>query len=113
MKLLIVGSRSIKDFDLSPYIPRETELIISGGASGLDTIAEQYADTHKISKLILHPKYDKYGKAAPIKRNEVMVDLADQILVVWDGKSRGTAHTINDARKKNKPITLLTIPLPV
>ena len=32
MKLLIVGSRSIKEFDLSPYVSREVDTIISGGA---------------------------------------------------------------------------------
>ena len=53
MKLLIAGSRSITNFDISPYIPENVELIISGGASGVDTLAEQYADEHKISKLIL------------------------------------------------------------
>ena len=40
MKLLIVGSRSITDYDISPHIPAETELIISGGANGVDTLAE-------------------------------------------------------------------------
>ena len=39
MKLLIVGSRSIQDFDLSAYISENTELIISGGAQGVDTLA--------------------------------------------------------------------------
>lgn len=28
MKLLIVGSRSITDFDLSPYIPADTDTIM-------------------------------------------------------------------------------------
>ena len=50
MKTLIIGSRSIKEFDLSPYIPAETEVIISGGASGIDKLAEQYADKNRISK---------------------------------------------------------------
>ncbi|MBE6628396.1 MAG: DUF2493 domain-containing protein [Ruminococcaceae bacterium] len=107
MKLLIVGSRSITSFDLSPYISDETDLIISGGAAGVDTLAERYADEHKISKLILRPKYHLYGKAAPIKRNECMVDLADKILIVWDGISRGAQSTLNYAKKKNKPFILL------
>ncbi|MBP3554724.1 MAG: hypothetical protein J6K63_03685 [Clostridia bacterium] len=81
MKLLIAGSRSIENF----------------------------ADQHKISKLIIYPGYDIYGKAAPLKRNETMVDLADQILIIWDGISHGTKHTVSYAQKKNKNIVLLII----
>ena len=103
MKLLIVGSRSITEFDLTPFVPADTELIISGGAEGVDTVAEKYADTQRLSKLILRPRYDKYGRAAPIRRNEVMVDLADSVLVVWDGVSKGTQATIYYARKQGKP----------
>lgn len=44
MKLLIAGSRSITDIDISSYIPADVDLIISGGANGVDTLAEQYAD---------------------------------------------------------------------
>lgn len=107
MKVLIVGSRSIEDIDLSEYVPSETELIISGGAKGVDTVAEKYADEHKISKLILRPQYDLYRKAAPLKRNEMMVDLADAVIVVWDGVSRGARYTAEYAKRKNKPVTVV------
>jgi len=107
MKILVVGSRSIGEFDLSPYIPPETELIISGGATGMDEIAERYADAHRISKLILRPQYEKYGRGAPLRRNEKMVDLADKVIIVWDGRSKGTQYTLRDAEKKGKPITLV------
>jgi len=107
MKLLIAGSRSISDFDLTEYIPDDTELIISGGAKGVDTIAEKYADKHKISKLILYPNYCLYGRAAPIKRNEIMVDIADKVLVIWDGKSRGAQYTAKYAEKNGKKTVLI------
>ena len=109
MKLLIVGSRSIADFDLSEHVPPDVELIISGGAAGADSIAERYADKNKISKLILRPQYENYGRVAPIKRNDVMVDIADAVLVLWDGKSKGTKHTIDYAKKKNKPISIILV----
>ncbi|MBR2460433.1 MAG: hypothetical protein IKB34_04305 [Clostridia bacterium] len=48
MKLLIIGSRSITSFDLSPYIPSDTDTIISGGAGGIDSLAEGYADLHRL-----------------------------------------------------------------
>lgn len=111
MKLLIVGSRSIKKFDLSPYISDDIDTVISGGASGIDSIAEQYADLHRLSKYILLPRYDIYGRAAPLRRNEQMVDMADCILVVWDGCSRGAQYTLKYAKKRNKPITLVTLDL--
>lgn len=110
MKILIAGSRNIEEFDLSPYIPKETTLIISGGAKGIDAIAEKYADEHKISKLILLPQYNLYGKSAPIKRNETMVNIADTVIIVWDGNSRGTKSTLQYSKKKNKNIILITVP---
>ena len=109
MKLLIVGSRSITDFDLSPYISSDVDTVISGGAGGIDTLAEQYADLHRLSKYILRPRYNLYGRAAPIKRNEQMVDMADAVLVIWDGASKGTRYTLEYSKKQNKPITLIQV----
>ena len=107
MKLLVVGSRSITNFDLSPYITAEVETIISGGAGGVDTLAEQYADGHRLSKYIMRPRYDLYGRGAPLKRNEQMVDLADAVLIIWDGQSKGTNYTLKYAQKKNKKVLLV------
>ena len=109
MKLLIVGSRCIDFFDLSDFVPESTELIISGGAKGVDSIAEKYADEKRLSKLVLRPQYDLYGRAAPLKRNEQMVDMADAVLIVWDGSSKGTQHTLKYTKKMNKPITLVEV----
>ncbi len=113
MKLLIVGSRSITDFDISPYIPADTELIISGGANGVDTLAERYADKHKISKLILRPQYRLYRRGAPLKRNDRMVELCDKALVFWDGVSRGAKYTINYAEKLGKPVEVIIVPMDI
>ena len=107
MKLLVVGSRDITDFDLKPHLPRKLSLIISGGAKGIDTLAERYADEHGISKLILRPQYEKYGRAAPLKRNEQMVDLCDSVLVIWDGQSKGSQYTISYAKKAKKEIQVI------
>lgn len=107
MKLLIVGSRSITDFDLSPYIPAEVDTVISGGAYGVDSLAERYADLHRLSKYIVRPRYDLYGRSAPLVRNEQMVDMADAVLVIWDGHSRGTQYTLNYTKKMNKPVKLI------
>lgn len=107
MKLLIAGSRSIESFDLGPLIPPEVDLIITGGAKGVDALAEAYAREHGIPTLTVRPLYETYGRAAPLRRDEEMVDMADAVLVIWDGVSRGSKHTADYARKKGKPLTLV------
>lgn len=107
MKLLIAGSRSIREWDISDYVPPETDLIISGGAKGVDALAELYADAQGIPKRIIRPQYKLYGKAAPLKRNEEMVELADHVLILWDGQSRGTRYTMEYAAKKGKSVRVV------
>lgn len=111
MKLLIAGSRTIENFSFEGLIPTSCDTILSGGAAGIDSLAEQFADTHKLSKIILRPKYNLYGRAAPLRRNEELVHLADEILIIWDGKSHGTMHTINYAKKLGKKVKILYKPL--
>ncbi|MBQ7383493.1 MAG: hypothetical protein IJV72_01730 [Clostridia bacterium] len=107
MKLLIVGSRSIKEYDLEKHIPKETTMIITGGAEGIDMLAEKYADKKRLSKLILRPQYALYGRSAPLKRNEKMIELCDMALIIWDGYSKGTKYTVNYAKKMGKKIILI------
>ena len=109
MKLLIAGSRSITQFDFDGHIPVDVDTIISGGAVGVDTLAEKYAYKHDIEKIIVRPQYSRYGKAAPIKRNQEMVDMCDEVLVIWDGVSRGTKSTVNYANKIGKKVTIIEV----
>lgn len=108
MKIALIGSRYLK-VDISKYIPEGTDQIISGGAKGIDTLAETYADMIGISKQIIKPEYNKYGKAAPLKRNEIIVNVSDMVIAIWDGKSRGTKYVIDYAEKIGKPIEIYII----
>ncbi|MBP3369655.1 MAG: hypothetical protein J6L85_02780 [Clostridia bacterium] len=107
MNLLIAGSRSIDECEIEKYIPKGVTMIISGGADGIDSLAEKYADGKRLSKMILRPQYNLYGRAAPLKRNEKMVELCDVALIVWDGISKGTLHTIKYAEKMGKSVILI------
>lgn len=109
MKVAIVGSRSISGVDISRYIPPDTELIISGGAVGVDTLAEKYADERGIKKLILYPDYELYGKSAPLIRDKLIVDHADLVIAVWDGVSSGTEFTISYAKRRGVPCKIYII----
>lgn len=108
MRVAIVGSRDLS-VDIEKYIPENTTEIVSGGARGIDTLAERWADQHNIPKLILKPDYDKYGRSAPIRRNETIVSAADMVVAIWDGKSRGTKFTIDYAKKCGIPVEIVLI----
>ena len=109
MKLAIVGSRNIEAFDLASVVPAGVTCIVSGGAIGIDTIAKEYAHTHDIEIIEHLPEYDKYGRTAPIIRNKKIVQDADKLLAVWDGKSRGTAFTIAHAKKVGKEVIVVKL----
>ena len=108
MRIAIIGSRNL-NVDISTFIPLETTEIISGGAKGIDTLVERYADKHNIPKQIIKPEYEKYGKAAPLRRNEAIVNEANMIIAIWDGKSNGTKFTINYAKKIGKTVEVYIV----
>ena len=105
MKVAVIGSRSLL-IDPSIFIPENISCIISGGANGIDSLVENYADKHNILKCIYRPEYHKYGRNAPLMRNKTIVDEADLIIALWDGKSSGTKYTIAYAKKLKKPIKI-------
>ena len=107
MKLAIIGSRSITAYSLEEFIPSETTEIISGGARGVDALARQYAEEHHIPCTEILPDYARYGRGAPLHRNDEIIARADAVLAVWNGHSRGTAYVIRQCRKLGKPLILL------
>ncbi len=109
MKVAVVGSRTLQDVDLAAYIPPEAEEIITGGAYGIDTLAEQYANSRGIPVRVFRPAYELLGKWAPLARNDQIVDAADLVVAVWDGVSTGTRYTINRAQKLNKPVKIYVV----
>lgn len=98
IKTAIIGSRKI-NINIDKYLPKDISMIISGGAIGIDRLAEKYADKNGIPKLILLPNYNMYGKLAPLVRNRQIVNNAELVIAFWDGKSRGTKYTIDYANQ--------------
>jgi len=111
MKIAIVGSREFKDrqlvHDLILDIIRfDGWTLISGGANGVDSWAEDIADTMGWKKMIIKPDWQKYGKRAGAIRNQQIIDVADRVVAFWDGKSKGTKITIDMAIKAGKPVDI-------
>lgn len=106
MRVAVIGSRGLYVKNLEKYLPSDTTEIVSGGAKGIDSCAREYALSHGIKLAEYLPRYDKYGRAAPLKRNITIIKNADFVLAFWDGASRGTKFVIDNCIKMKIPFTV-------
>ena len=109
----IVGSRKFPDEEMAKRVIEKVldnpanpwATVISGGASGPDTWAEEMAGKMGNNFDPHLPEPEKHGgnfAAAAFARNSDIVAAADLVLAFWDGKSRGTKDTIDKAMKARK-----------
>lgn len=109
MKVAIVGSRNWQgQYQIGKYVeslPPDTE-VVSGGARGVDMMAEHAARKRGLKVTVFLADWDKYGKAAGFLRNGQIVAHADKVVAFWDGKSRGTLDTIQKARAAGKDVEI-------
>ena len=106
MRIAIVGSRNITAKNIGAYVA-DCDEIVSGGAKGVDTCAMAYAQKNDIKLTEFLPKYEIYGRAAPIVRNKEIVDYADKVIVFWDGHSKGALSVIEYAEKVGKACEII------
>jgi YspA, cpYpsA-related SLOG family len=110
MNLIVAGSRNFNDYELLKKSILEfiKELgfntyqivIVSGGANGADKLGERFASEYygmTVKRYL--PDWNKFGKSAGYKRNELMAQNADACICFWDGESKGTNHMINLANQ--------------
>jgi hypothetical protein len=103
MRTIVAGSRwGIEYTDVVNAIQNcgwAPSLIISGGASGVDSHGEHYAVSHGIPFEVYRADWKKYGLAAGPIRNTEMGKNADSLIAIWDGESSGTKNMVTVARK--------------
>lgn len=126
MKLIIAGSRhlNLRDKKLNleigkalwelnmhgghPHpqgdVPPTVTQVVSGTANGADEYGEQWASVQQIGITRFAPDWDRYGRAAGPIRNKQMAEYADQLFLIWDGKSRGSASMKRLMLAENKPV---------
>lgn len=81
--------------------------IVSGGAHGVDSMAQRYAKENGHTIHIYYPNYNRYGKGATFIRNRIIVEESDLVLAFYQ-KGRfqqgGTADTAKWARELGKEL---------
>ena len=118
IKIVICGCRNFHgtdvfnefvDFCLARIQKDNNIVILSGHCSGVDSMAEAYANAHGLKVRLYPAEWAKYGKAAGTKRNMQMANDANMVIAFWDGYSKGTKSMIDSAEKLKKPVYLKKI----
>lgn len=117
MKIAVVGSRDYPNLDhVKEYITHvfsPEDILVSGGAIGVDTTANVTCFNLGIKRIIFLPNWTQFGKQAGFIRNKLIVKECDRLVAFWHNKSRGTEHSINEALKANKSVTIIRSDDPV
>jgi predicted Rossmann fold nucleotide-binding protein DprA/Smf involved in DNA uptake len=112
----VVGSRTFWDEGFMTYVLNilRPNRVISGGAKGADTLAENWArkggvpcDVH-YPDLIRWP-WDRFKGKAYLERNDIIATMCDALVafVPINAKSSGTMYTVGKAAGLKKPVLLL------
>lgn len=118
MKLAIVGTRKFTNFSqfivkLKYHYPEvftdEVTELVSGGADGIDVLAERLAKEIRKPIKIFLPDYAKYGKPAPLIRNQEIVDYADGCIAFPSYRSNGTMDAVKKFEKAKKPVKIISL----
>lgn len=114
MKVAIIGSRSINEYQWLLNAVEESGFriteVVSGGAVGIDSLAERFAKESDLPFKLFPPDYEKHGKAAPHVRNSEIAKYCDAMIAVWDGNSAGSKSMMSKVTSLAKPVFVYTGP---
>ena len=112
MKIAVVGARAYPDKEhvqrFVRFWPGDWELV-SGGASGVDTFAQDAAAAQHRPYTVFYADWDRVGKAAGMMRNSQIADECDACVAFIYGPSRGTMDTVRKCVALGKPVWVLNI----
>lgn len=115
MKLVIAGSRDLKDYEIArscilsglaaKRIETTVTQIVSGKCpSGADFFGEEFAKEIGVPVIGFNAGWEEFGKAAGPIRNEEMAIYADVVFVLINNNSKGSLNMIKNAMKHKKPL---------
>lgn len=113
MKTIIAGSRDNVTYQ---DVEKACELcgwtiteVFSGTARGADKFGEEWAAKNNIPITRFPANWELYGKSAGYRRNLQMAENADALVAIWNQRSKGTKHMINNAKDKGLKVYVFKI----
>ena len=113
MRTIIAGTRTLTDYELVEAAVKASGFtittVISGTARGIDVLGERWAEEHGVPVERFPADWEAHGKAAGALRNREMVAVAEALIAVWDGVSRGTEDCIAEARRRGLKVFVFRV----
>ena len=118
MKIALIGSRGFVDYPL--FCSKLDSLIRRGvltitevisGGNGAGTLAARFARERGLPLHVFAPNYARYGRSAPLVRNEAIVEACEGLVAFHDMASKGTAHALRLAQSRAKRV-IIVVPVP-
>jgi len=114
MKLAIVGSRTFTDYlflesTIMTRINKTVTEIVSGGAPGADSLAEDFAKKFRLKMKVFPADWKRLGKKAGCLRNISIIEYSDIVIAFWDFVSPGTKSSIDLAYKMHKELHIIDV----
>ena len=104
MKTIIAGSRTITNYQLVEDAVKEcgwdVSYVISGHANGVDKLGEIWAANNNIICHVIPADWDIFGRKAGFLRNIEMAKKSEALVLIWDGKSKGSKMMLEIAKRK-------------
>jgi hypothetical protein len=116
MRTIIAGSRDNVEYSdiirATRHCGWNPTVVLCGCARGADTFGEEWAIRNGIPVEHYPADWKKFRNGAGFIRNCEMALRADALIAIWDGKSQGTKHMINEAKKRNLKVYIYNITIP-
>lgn len=85
------------------------DVIIHGGAIGIDSMVEKTAKSMGFSTVVYKPDYYQYKVSAPLIRNVLMINKSHKRHAFWNGTSHGTKFVIDYCKKHGLSIDIKNV----
>lgn len=110
-KVIITGGKEFEDYGLlkrkcdyylNNKIKNDDVIVVSGGEEGADMLGEKYAAERGLAVERYVPNWDRDGKSAGYKRNNIMADTGDACIAFMSsyGKNTIAKNIVSVARNK-------------
>ena len=115
-RVIIAGCRNFYNYEmlkerceffLQNKMNTHNVIILTGHASGADTLGENFAIDHNLQCELYPADWKRHGKAAGPIRNAEMAEVADALIAFWDGQSHGTKSMIELAKRKGLQVAVI------